>query len=102
MAADAVVQTFLNQLAWGQVDVAYDATTPAFRAKQTLPQFKQFVERNPILTKFTNVQQDPPNNAPGAQRLTLHYTLSGNGILTLTVQVVKEGEQWKVDSVSVP
>ncbi len=102
MLADAAVQTFLNQLNGGQVDGAYDSTTPAFRAKQTLPQFKKFVERNPLLTKFMNAQPDPMNNAPGAQRLTLHYTLTGNGILTLTFQVVKEGEQWKVDSVSVP
>jgi hypothetical protein len=102
--ADTAVQTFLNNLALGQVDVAYGSTTPAFQAKQTPQQFKKFVEGNPLLTKFVNRQQAPPKNAPGAQQMTLHYTLNGDGgaALTLTFQVVKDGEQWKIDSVSVP
>jgi hypothetical protein len=101
--ADGAVQGFLNDLGGGQVDAAYDSTTPAFRAKQTLPQFKKFVERNPLLKKFTTAEHAPVNNAPGARQLTLNYTLNGEGgPLTMTVQVVKEGEEWKVDSVSVP
>jgi hypothetical protein len=105
IAADMAVQGFLNQLATGQTDVAYDSTTPAFRAKQTLPQFKTFVEGNPLLTKFITAQQAPMmNNPPGLQQMTLHYTLNGDGRapLNVTIQVVKEGEQWTIDSVSVP
>jgi hypothetical protein len=103
MAADAAVQGFLNDLSVGQVEAAYQSTTAGFRDKQTLAQFKKFVERNPMLTKFTTAEQAPLDNAPGAQRLTLHYTLTGDKApLSVTVQVVNEGEQWKVDSVGVP
>jgi hypothetical protein len=104
MAADVEVQTFLNALAVGQFDTAYNNTTPGFRARQTLPQFTKFVERNPLLTKFRSAQKAPPNNAPGAKRMTLQYTLNGDGVgvLNLTFQLVEENEQWKIDSVSVP
>jgi hypothetical protein len=104
LQAGAAAQTFLNDLELGQIDAAYNSTTPAFRAKQTLPQFKKFVAGNPLLTKFMSAQQTPIKNAPGAQQLTLHYTLNGDGgPMSLTFQVVKEGEQqWSVDSVSVP
>jgi hypothetical protein len=103
MAADAAVQVFLNELSVGQVEAAYESTTPAFRARQSLAQFKKFVDRNPMLTKFTTAEPAPLDNAPGAQQLTLHYTLNGDKApLNVTVQVVKDGEQWKVDSVGVP
>jgi hypothetical protein len=101
--ADVAVQTFLNELSLNQIEAAYNETTPAFRARQTQQQFQKFVDGNPLLTKFMNAQQVPMKNAPGAQKMTLHYTLNGDGgPLSLTFQVVKEGEQWKVDSVSVP
>jgi hypothetical protein len=100
--ADGVIQTFLNNLALGQIEAAYGSTTAAFRARQTLPQFKAFVDGNPLLTKFTDAQKAPVNNAPGAQRLTVQYTLTGKGTLQLTFQLVKEGEDWKIDAVTVP
>jgi hypothetical protein len=103
MMADGAAQQFLNELGGGLIDQAYGSTTAGFRDKQTLPQFKKFVERNPLLTKFITAEHDPVNNAPGARQLTLKYTLTGDGgPLGVTVQVVKEGEDWKVDSVSVP
>jgi len=93
---------FLNELAVGQVEEAYKGTTAGFRGKQTFVQFKAFVERNPLLTKFTDAQQAPVNNPPGAVRMTIRYTLSGNGILSLTFQLVKEGEQWRIDGLTSP
>ena len=54
------------------------------------------------LTKFTDAQQAPVNSAPGAQRLTIQYTLTGKGALQLTFQLVKEGDDWKIDAITVP
>jgi hypothetical protein len=102
--ADGAIQDFLNKVSGGQIEAAYNGTTDGFRAKQTLPQFKTFVAQNPLLTKFIMAQQAPVNNAPGAQRLSIQYTLNdnGNGILNVTFHMVKEGEQWKIDGVTVP
>jgi hypothetical protein len=102
MMVDGVVQSFLNDLSAGQIDSAYNRTTAAYRARQTLPQFKAFVNQNPLLTKFVDAQQAPLNNQPGANRLSLQYTLTGNGILNLTFQVIKEGADWKIDGVTIP
>jgi hypothetical protein len=103
MMADGAAQQFLNQLAGGLVEQAYGDTTAGFRDRQTLPQFKKFVDRHPLLTRFVDAQHAPINNPPGAQQLTFKYTLTGDGgPLGVTVQVVKDGEEWKVDSVSVP
>jgi hypothetical protein len=100
--AEGAAQTFLNMLSLGQVDAAHQMTTAAFRTRQPLPQFKVFVAGNPLLTKFTDSDQVPVEPAPGNQRLTFQYTLKGNGILNVTIQVVKEGDDWKVDAMTVP
>jgi hypothetical protein len=101
--ADGAAQEFFNDLGGGLVEQAYGNTTAGFRARQTLPQFKKFVEGHPLLTKLANAQHDPVNNPPGAQQLTFPYTLPGEGgPQRVTVQVVKQGDDWKVDAVTVP
>jgi hypothetical protein len=104
MGASGVAQEFLNSLNLGQVEAAYGSTTAGFQARQTLPQFQAFVAKNPLLTKFNDIQpQDPPiNNAPGARQMTFHYTLTGKGATSVTVLVVKEGDDWKIDALTVP
>jgi hypothetical protein len=103
MAAQGTAQMFLNQLSWGQVNDAYNTTTAGFRGRQTLAEFQAFLQRNPLLTKFTAAEPDPVNNAPGAQRLTLPFVLTaGNDITKVSVHVVREGNDWRVDNVTVP
>jgi hypothetical protein len=103
MLVDGAAQQFLNELGGGLIEQAYGSTTAGFRARQTLPQFKKFVERHPLLTKFNDAQHDQVNIPPGAQQLTLKYKLTGDGgPLGVTVQLVKQGDDWKVDAVSVP
>jgi hypothetical protein len=104
MGASGAAQTFLNQLAAGQINDAYNGTTAAFRNRQTLAQFQAFLQRNPLLTRGADIQEDPVNNPPGARQMTLHYTLTtaDNKITKVTVQVVLENGEWKVDSVTSP
>ncbi len=101
--ADGAAQMFLNDMAAGQLDAAYNSATPAFRARQPLAQFKTFVTQHPLLTKYTDVQLNPANPAaPGAQRLSLQYTLTGDGMISATFQLVNQGGQWVVDGLTVP
>jgi len=100
--ADGVVQMFLNDMAAGQVDMAYNSTTAAFRARQPLAQFKAFITQHPLLTKYTGVQLNPANHVAGAQRMSLQYTLTGDGVISVTFQLVNQQGQWLVDGLTVP
>jgi hypothetical protein len=103
--AEGAAQMFLNTLQAGQVDVAYNSTTPAFQAKQTLKQFQKFVDQNPLLTKFAEVESDDPNHTAGAARMTIPYTLSDNknGVINVTFHLVLgENGQWQVDGLTIP
>jgi hypothetical protein len=103
--AEGAAQMFLNTLQFGQVDVAYNSTTPAFRAKQTLPEFQKFVDQNPLLTKFADAESDQPNHTPGAAQMTIPFTLSdnNNGVIKVTFHLALDANgEWKVDALTIP
>jgi uncharacterized protein DUF4864 len=102
--AENVVQTFLESLKAGQVDGAYGSTTPAFRAKQTLEQFKAFVGQNPLLTKWADTESDDPNHQAGVARMTIPYTLNDNNnrALKVTFYLANDNGVWKVDGLTIP
>jgi hypothetical protein len=100
--ANMVVQMFLNQLVLGQVEEAYRSTSNGFRARQTLAQFKKFVQDNPLLSNYDGAQPAPVNHPPGAAQMSVQYTLTGKGVLNLTFQIIKEGDEWRIDALTVP
>ncbi len=101
-AADTAAQTFLEQLTAGDIEAAYRSTTPAFQQKQTLQQFQAFVDQHPLLKQHTDAEHDDDDHNPGADHISLQYTLSGNGQMKVTIQLKKENGQWKVDELSAP
>ena len=101
----SAAEEFLQALSEGKVDVAYKSTTPAFQAHQTPEQFKAFLDKNPLLTdKFAARVPNAVNQAPGAGRMTVPYTLSrdGFGLMDLTIHLVDDDGEWKVDALTVP
>ena len=101
----SAAEEFLQALSEGKVDVAYKSTTPAFQANQTPEQFKAFLDKNPLLTdKFAARNQNAPNAAAAAGRMTIPYTLSrdGFGLMDLTIHLVDDEGEWKVDALTVP
>jgi hypothetical protein len=112
--ADEAATGFLNDLAADRPDQAYAGTSPAFKQRQTLEQFKDFVGKNPALKRGAFGQHNPTQAQPGG-RYTILVQL-GNppnpnnpglpnnpGMSTCTIQVVKgEDGQWRVDALSAP
>jgi hypothetical protein len=94
-------EDFLADLSADKPEAAYARTTKNFQAGQTLQQFKDFVAKYPVLKSHTSNNTNTVNFSPN--RHTLQNTLNGPaGSLACTFQLVKEGEQWKVDRFTVP
>jgi hypothetical protein len=100
-AAQAVADTFLRDLGAGRVDEAYANTTKDFQARQSLAAFRDYVSKYPALKNYQS--QALTINNPSATLATFQGTASGpNGQVSFTVQVIKDGQTWKVDRFTIP
>ncbi len=99
--ANTVAETFLRQLAGGQIDAAYRSTTPDFQAAQTPKQLQNLVDQHPSLAQHTSIEFVSDQNA-GAGRISIHYTMVGKAGTEVTVKLVKDNGQWKIDGLAVP
>jgi hypothetical protein len=100
--ADTAAESFLSELAAGQIEAAYRSTSPAFQAGQTLEQFQAFVQQHPLLTQHTEVEMEDSDHNAAAGQMMLQYTLHGDGQTKVTFYMVKENGQWRVDKLTVP
>ena len=100
-AAQVVAERFLADLGDGQVDFAYKETTQQFQARQTLEQFRAFVDRNPLLKKRTSSNVWAQSNTPNLVTFQASISTTG-GQLNCTIHVAKEGDVWKVDRFTIP
>jgi hypothetical protein len=95
MAAD----NFMNDVAANRLDTAYKNTTKNFQAQQSLAQFKDFVQKNPGLKSYQQFSLQPINFTSTAS--SFQGQVPGQ-INRFSLQVVKEGETWKVDRFTIP
>ncbi|HXG08494.1 MAG TPA: hypothetical protein VNK04_01775, partial [Gemmataceae bacterium] len=94
--SQVTAQTFLNDLTVGRIEAAYARTTEGFQARQTLDEFRALLAKNRAFQKQATVMVHPITMTPGTASFTA--TISApDGAATCTVDVIKEGEQWKVD-----
>jgi hypothetical protein len=86
---------FLSELSQGKVDDAYKRTSKKFQSKQSLEQFKEFVNKHPDV-KSGNLQNAQTVGSPNID--TGPVTLNGMmGSTKVTLTVVKEDGSWKID-----
>lgn len=104
VAAQQEPELFFNDLQAGQIDAAYARTSKAYKARTTLDDFKKFLDAHKALKNYTSRAVFNQNPAMGVRQVTLQYTLTGadGKPLTVTVQVVKEDDQWRIDSLTIP
>jgi hypothetical protein len=95
MAAD----NFMSDVAANRLDKAYNNTTKNYQSQQRLEQFKDFVQKNPGLKSYRPMSLVAMNFTPAAS--SFQGQIPGQ-IPQFTVQVVKEGETWKVDRFTIP
>lgn len=90
--ADAAATTFLNDLAGNRIDQAYESTSAAFKQRQTLPEFKALVDKNPSLKRAAFAPHTPVQNQPGGRYTIVIQDNQGDpnnpGMNTCTIHVV--------------
>jgi hypothetical protein len=109
-ASDMAADKFMKLIARGGVEPAYAGTTQGFQSRQTLEQFRDLVDKNPLLKDYQwgispenhewmalDGDFDPDKNT---YRGTI---LSEKGkAMSFTVVTVKDGQSWKVDRFTIP
>jgi hypothetical protein len=99
--SESAASEFMTYLADSDLEAAYDSTTNGFRARQSFVQFRDFVARNPALKN-----PDPSFSTTNvtSRSATCQISVSGrNGrTTTFTLQLLKVGEAWKVDQLTIP
>jgi hypothetical protein len=98
-ASQMAAENFMSDVAANRLDAAYKNTTKNYQSQQTLPQFKDFVQKNPGLKNYQPMSLQPMNLTSTAS--SFQGQIPGQ-IKGFTVQVVKEGETWKVDRFTIP
>ncbi len=89
---------FVNEVSQGNVDAAYKRTSKNFQAKQSLAQFKEYVDKNPEI-KGSQIQLQPvgqPNTDTGPVPLT-----GSMGGKKIDITAVKEDGSWKIDDFTI-
>jgi hypothetical protein len=100
---ETVAEEFLDEIGAGHLDSAYEElTTRGFRTRQTLQQFRAFVDQHPGLKKPRVVDGNPESSTP--IRVTVKATVipQKGPPIQATVQMVKEDDEWKVDRLTIP
>jgi hypothetical protein len=102
--AEASAEAFLDRLAEGRLDEAYDRTSSAFQAAAGRERFAELLAKYPLVTSRSNRMRGPwkTRGTPQGVLVFLQYKLTGSGgSLPIEVIMIREGE-WKVVSLNLP
>jgi hypothetical protein len=103
--ATGVADQFLDRLQHGDVEAAYEMTTRGFRERDTRQQFADFVQRSQMFTTHTTRTVSSARiftNQAGSQATVVMTLHSPKNAMTCTLLLVEEGDEWKVDRVTLP
>lgn len=105
VATEGAVQEsrgFLADLRQGNLDAAYQRTSPEFRASHPQDSFEQAVARIPVLRQQTGASFTNRNiNASGRTIATIGGQLTApSGTFPFEVELYREGDRWLVNSVT--
>jgi hypothetical protein len=100
-SAQSAGEQFLADIAANRLDVAYEATTTTYQKGRSLEEFRKLIDQSPALKEHTSRTIQGVNATP--PKITLHVTLNGpERSSTCTLQLIKEGDKWKVDQFTLP
>jgi hypothetical protein len=102
--AQLAAQDFFQRLGSGNVETAYNATSKGFQSRQSLAQFRAFVDRNPGLKSAQNptFQVDANSMTETSSKFQVIIPTTSGATLNGTLRMIKEGDQWKVDDFTIP
>jgi hypothetical protein len=110
--SQATADKFLTEIEMNNLEEAYQSTTEAFKKRMSRKEFDELVKKHPALKEpATNMGMDqatpmaPPTSAqtlPSSYRYRYHaQSKDGKETLDLTIGVIKNEGQMKVDQLSI-
>jgi hypothetical protein len=94
-------EDFLSDVANDRLEAAYGRMTAAYQKGRSLDEFRKLIDQSPVLKTHTSRTQSGITVTP--PKVVIQATLNRpTGASACTLQVIKEGEQWKVDQFTVP
>jgi hypothetical protein len=100
--SEEVADQFMSDIADSRADLAYARTTTEFQQRQPFPQFRAFVGKNPALKNYESDSLRQTNLDPTKATYVGEVTGPNGARVSFTIQVVKDGEEWKVNRFSIP
>jgi phage tail tape-measure protein len=101
LEAQGTIHSFLDDLRGGNLDGAYGRTSGNFKGRQSKEQFQAWAEKYPQLMEMN---EESMNEKSGAKSTAIAYDIvlaaKGKSRFKLNMALIKEGDGWKVDSVS--
>lgn len=97
--AQAAASKFLDDIEEGELDHAYDAAAPTFRARFSAKEFAALVKKHPVLRKQTNRAMTGMRiyQRPSGEQATIDYRVADDQKpLSLVISVMKIGGQWRI------
>jgi hypothetical protein len=101
--AQTAVESFMVDVRAGRGAAAYASTSTKFRARQSQEEFQAFLDQHPELKRASGNAMQPVQPMGKQTTMKFRMTLADNQgqFVVVTVDLVKEGEQWKVDAFDV-
>lgn len=95
-------EIFLADLGSGNVTLAYQRTSTAFQGRQSLEQFRDFINQHPGLQNQLYSATNTVHSGPDGVTVTATLTDSQGMVTHVTIELVQEAGQWKVDRFTIP
>lgn len=100
--AQTTVINFFEDLNSGGAEKAYANTSSGFKSRQTLEQFQKWVDHYPQVKEAgEKALQVRPKSTTHEIKFDLSVGEKGRSTIKLTLTVIFEGGDWKVDAVQV-
>jgi hypothetical protein len=100
--AELAAEAFLDDLKEGDFAAAKQKTSKGFQSRQGEAGLRALVSTHPILSSFESRNTDTKTNTPTKLTLEASFKDRNDKTITGTIDMVKEGESWKVDRLTIP
>ena len=92
----AVLTDFFELVVDGEIDRAYEMTSPKFQSRTPKAKFKKFIKSNK-LDKYKRVSMPVPDRSRDKNTLDVSVVLASGREVPLKADIIKKGNDWKID-----
>ncbi|MBE9039229.1 hypothetical protein IQ235_00265 [Oscillatoriales cyanobacterium LEGE 11467] len=92
----AVLTNFFELVVAGEIDRAYEMTSPKFKTRTPKAKFKKFLKSNK-LDKYKRITMPVPDRNRDTKTLDVSVVLSSGREVPLKADIIKKGNGWEID-----